>query len=367
MKSEKTAKSPPSAVSKKISKAFALILAKEHIQFNQIGDLITINHQGSVYLSSLTSLPEGTKFENQGSVDLSSLTSLPEGTKFENQGSVYLSSLTSLPEGTKFENQGPVYLSSLTSLPEGTKFENQGSVDLSSLTSLPEGTKFENQGSVDLRSLTSLPEGTKFENQGSVYLRSLTSLPEGTKFENQGSVDLRSLTSLPEGTKFENQGSVYLRSLTGIHSYLGKSREFKTVDGHTMIISSRKTSGEVTLYKARYFAGGALEKMKSCFIAQRGDFYAHGETSQSAISDVTFKSLQSTADVSDIVAAVKKAKAISLVEFRLLTGACLAGCHHFMDTHGIPRDTESLPLNQVLKLTVGAFGGSQLKELFAAS
>jgi hypothetical protein len=352
---------------KSATETFALLLAKEHIQFNQIGDLITINHQGSVYLSSLTSLPEGTKFENQGSVYLRSLTSLPEGTKFENQGSVDLRSLTSLPEGTKFENQGSVDLRSLTSLPEGTKFENQGPVDLSSLTSLPEGTKFENQGSVYLSSLTSLPEGTKFENQGSVDLRSLTSLPEGTKFENQGSVDLRSLTSLPEGTKFENQGSVYLRSLTGIHSYLGKSREFKTVDGHTMIISSRKKSGEVTLYKARFFAGGVIEKMKQCFIAQREDFYAHGETAQSAISDVTFKALQSTADVSEIVAAVKKAKAISLVEFRLLTGACLTGCHHFMDTHGIPRDTESLPLPRVLKLTESAYGGQRLKQLFAAS
>jgi hypothetical protein len=91
-----------------------------------------------------------------------------------NQGYVDLESLTSLPEGIKFENQGGVYLESLTSLPEGIKFENQGYVDLRSLTSLPEGIKFENQGGVDLRSLTSLPEGIKFENQGSVDLRNLT-------------------------------------------------------------------------------------------------------------------------------------------------------------------------------------------------
>jgi hypothetical protein len=70
---------------------------------------------------------------------------------------------------------GYVDLSSLTTLPAGTKFENQGDVDLSSLTTLPEGTKFENQGDVDLRLLTTLSEGTKFENQGGVDLRSLTS------------------------------------------------------------------------------------------------------------------------------------------------------------------------------------------------
>jgi len=58
----------------------------------------------------------------QGYVDLSSLTSLPEGVRFENQGSVYLGSLTTLPEGARFENQGYVDLSSLTKLPDGVRF-----------------------------------------------------------------------------------------------------------------------------------------------------------------------------------------------------------------------------------------------------
>jgi hypothetical protein len=53
-----------------------------------------VTHQGSVYLTSLTALPEGVRFENNGSVYLTSLTALPKGVKFENHGHVYLPSLT---------------------------------------------------------------------------------------------------------------------------------------------------------------------------------------------------------------------------------------------------------------------------------
>ena len=114
---------------------FKETLNKKGYSYTENDGNITVNNQGYVYLSSLTTLPAGTKFENKGYVDLGSLTTLPEGTKFENQGHVYLSSLTTLPAGTKFENQGGVDLGSLTTLPAGTRFENQGQVYLSSLTS----------------------------------------------------------------------------------------------------------------------------------------------------------------------------------------------------------------------------------------
>jgi hypothetical protein len=112
-------------------------------------------------------------FTNEGvNVWLSSLTSLPEGVKFNNGGNVWLSSLTSLPGGVEFNNRGDVHLSSLTFLPEDVEFNNTGNVHLSLLTSLPEGVEFNNGGNVWLSSLTSLPEGVEFNNGGDIYLRS---------------------------------------------------------------------------------------------------------------------------------------------------------------------------------------------------
>lgn len=85
---------------------------------------------------------------------------------------VYLTSLTTIPEGVRFENKGHVYLDFLTAIPKGITFENKGCVSLLSLTNLPKETRFENDGSVDLRSLTTITEGKMFENKGDVWLNS---------------------------------------------------------------------------------------------------------------------------------------------------------------------------------------------------
>ena len=76
---------------------------------------------------------------------------------------------------------GNLYLSSLTSLPEGFNPTVGGSLDLRSLTSLPEGFNPTVGGSLDLSSLTSIPEGFNPKVGGNLYLSSLTSLPDELK------------------------------------------------------------------------------------------------------------------------------------------------------------------------------------------
>ena len=77
---------------------------------------------------------------------------LPEG------GSLYLRSLTSIPEGFNPTVGGSLYLRSLTSIPEGFNPTVGGSLDLSSLTSIPEGFNPTVGGDLYMRSLTSIPE-----------------------------------------------------------------------------------------------------------------------------------------------------------------------------------------------------------------
>ena len=259
-------------------------------------------------------------------------------------------------------HQGYVNLRSLTTLPERVEFNNQGNVNLYNLTTLPEGVEFNNQGFVDLRSLTTLPEGVEFNNQGYVYLYNLTTLLEGVKFNNQGYVNLRSLTTLPEGVGFNNQGDVNLRSLTGKHNYRGKLLEFKHIDGYTMIIESTKKSGDFTIMKSRYFKGGEISDMPKCWIASRGDYFAHGKTMKQAIEDVNFKYLQATLDVTELVESIKKSKVVTKNDYRLLTGACSMGCDEFMKEHGIK---DSVPLDDCKKLVRNAYGGERFNELFS--
>jgi len=257
-------------------------------------------------------------------------------------------------------------LESLTTLPKNTKFENKGDVNLESLTTLPENTKFENKGYVDLRSLTTLPENTKFGNQGDVYLESLTTLPKNTKFENKGDVYLESLTTLPENTKFENKGYVYLESLNNKEAmYQGKKIKIKHIDWHTMIISSSKKVDSFIIHKARYFNGGEFKAMHECFIAERGNYYAHGETISEAISDVNFKYLRETSDIQEIISGIKRKKTVTVEEYRLITGACAMGIKMFMQEKNIT--DKELPLEQVLKITKCRYGWDRMSEIFGGT
>ena len=82
--------------------------------------------------------------------------------------------------------EGSLYLSSLTSIPEGFNPTCGGSLDLGSLTSIPEGFNPTCGGYLDLRSLTSIPEGFNPTCGGSLYLGSLKGKqPSYTQYNNE--------------------------------------------------------------------------------------------------------------------------------------------------------------------------------------
>jgi hypothetical protein len=111
---------------------FATYLSKVVSHYTREGDAFTVRHD--LYLSSLTTLPEGVTLSAGGYLYLSSLTTLPEGVTLSAGGSLYLSSLTTLPEGVTLSAGGYLDLSSLTTLPEGVTLSAGGYLDLSSLT-----------------------------------------------------------------------------------------------------------------------------------------------------------------------------------------------------------------------------------------
>ena len=346
------------------------------------GRVIISKENRNVHLDSLTTIPEGTVFENGGYVNLYSLTTLPDRIKFENGGDVHLDSLTTFSLGVVFKNGGFVDLNSLITLPEEVVFENIGGINLNSLTALPVGMKFKNGGDVHLSSLTSLPKGVRFENEGGVILDHLTTLPEGVVFENVGNIDLRSLITLPEGTVFENGGYVDLRSLTTIPNgiifenkdsiflpslpfepvvYQGKKFSVRTIDESTMLISYSRKVGEYIAHKALYFKGGDLENLPKAYIAEKDGLFAHGETIKKAVQDVEFKFRQENLDITSLVEEIKAKGFLTKEDYRLLTGACELGVKHFLREKGITGDR--LSIKEVLELTKDAYGGETVREL----
>ena len=258
---------------------------------------------------------------------------------------------------------GFVDLPRLTSMPEGITFNNCGGVDLQGLTSMPEGIAFNNGGGVYLRSLTSMPEGITFNNGGYVDLPSLTSMPEGITFNNGGGVYLRSLTSMPEGITFNNGGYVDLPSLPdGEYQYLGQTVTLAQIDGLTMLVGSVRKRGEVKVMSCRYFGGGDLKRLKAYFVAQYGEYSAHGATVEKAIRDVRFKVMQADLDPDELIATIKKRGTVTFNDFRLLTGACESGLSHGLEQAGLKGDTEELTITEAIKAAHGPYG-AQFKRM----
>lgn len=173
-------------------------------------------------------------------------------------------------------------------------------------------------------------------------------------------VNLYDLRSLPNkvAVKFENGGGVYLDSLTSpFQTYMGRKREFRHIDGYTMLITSKRSQGDFTVCKARYFGGGELDKLNSCYLANSGDEWAHGSTAKAAIEDVQYK-LQRTAGREEAIERVQSSQSVTVNDFRIITGACREGMRHHLSQRGIDMEKqENLPLEDALKAMSGSSFG----------
>ena len=230
----------------------------------------------------------------------------------------------------------------------GSVIKTGGDLDLRSLTTLPEGVTLSAGGYLDLRNLTTLPEGVTLSAGGSLYLRNLTTLPEGVTLSAGGYLDLRNLTT--EGQRYQ-----------------GRAIKLRTIDGMTMrLIACRDLGDEIALWSAQYFKGN-LETDPRCFVAQRGAFSAHGQSSQQALRDLRFKIAQANFDAGDLVQEIKARGSVRFNDYRLLTGACEAGLRQGLADRGLDPDTDELPLAQALELCRGAFGGEEFRRLMTSA
>jgi hypothetical protein len=75
--------------------------------------------------------------------------------------------------------------------------------------------------------------------------------------------------------------------------------------------------------------------------------------------------MQATVDVDELVSTIRNKGTVTSAEYRLLTGACESGLGDGLESLGLSRDTPELPLEQVLQLSRGRYGGEQIAELFA--
>jgi len=325
---------------------------------------------GSLYLSCLTSIPEGFNPTVGGSLDLRGLTSIPEGFNPTVGGGLYLSGLTSIPEGFNPTVGGSLYLRGLTSIPEGFNPTVGGSLYLSDLTSIPEGFNPTVGGSLYLSDLTSIPEGFNPTVGGDLDLSGLTSIPEGFNPTVGGGLYLSGLTSIPEGFNPTVGGSLYLRGNLkskkkplpdGFHASLEllieikfNARGFTIADGIlAKIIQSKKNLKKIIIVGKKEISWLASD--------EKGN-YAHGKTSSEAVAELSFK-LADKGDLSDLynmpLDMIKTPMEWGYI-YRRATGACQQGTDNFKSMNV---KKEKYTLREILDATKGAFGHEQFKKV----
>ena len=180
-----------------------------------------------------------------------------------------------------------------------------------------DGEKITINGSLDLRSLSSCDKdflkGTTIN--GLLYLRSLSSCDKdflkGTTIN--GDLDLHSLSSCDKDFLKKN--------VKQLRKGYNEKNGYCFFDGILSKVLKVSIKKEYTIYTTPFN-----------FVVQKSDYTAHGTTVKKAIQDVEFKivaeKLKNDPILEDTLFTVKY--------YRMLTGACDAGCRSWMQNHDIP-------------------------------
>jgi len=135
-----------------------------------------------------------------------------------------------------------------------------------------------------------------------------------------------------------------------------KNNTIKIIDGIATVVRKKRKLGEFQIYQGKIFNNN-----EKCFVAERGEVFAHAQTSKQAVEDANFKYLSHNYDISYVTEEINKTKTMSVSQFRLITGACKMGCDNFLKNKNIQETI--LPLEKALVLIKDQYGWDRIKEL----
>jgi hypothetical protein len=131
-------------------------------------------------------------------------------------------------------------------------------------------------------------------------------------------------------------------------------------DGYLSVTDKTYTVNDITMHKCRYF-GGSFDKH---YIAEKGDYVAHGNTPRKAINDLNFKILSENFEIDEVVNLIKQTGRINKNQYRLLTGACSMGVDKFIKQNEKFIKNDQMKLDDMIKMTKNHYGHSRIVELF---
>ena len=156
-------------------------------------------------------------------------------------------------------------------------------------------------------------------------------------------------------------GNIDLRENARLIHPKTKNINYKSVDNTMFVTESEKISKSIKIlsgYILRKFEKKSFVK-EVCFVAEKDNYFAHGETVKKAISDLQFKIISEKLKKEPI----KKDTIITIHYYRLITGACELGAKSWMKQNNIKK--ESYKASELLPLLekTNAYGLSKFKSL----
>jgi hypothetical protein len=171
-----------------------------------------------------------------------------------------------------------------------------------------------------------------------------------------------SLTSITIPKSVTNIGDYAFWNCTSLTSITIKDKEYicKCVDGLLFLIHSKHNTGEYTIYNGETFNRLKNDELNTspCYVAESGEFTAHGETMKEAVSDLQYKISVDRLQKEPI----HMGDILTIDKYRAITGACKFGVQEWMKQHNIEEGLTVAELLPLLKKT-NAYGYEKFKEL----
>jgi len=128
-------------------------------------------------------------------------------------------------------------------------------------------------------------------------------------------------------------GTLDIRSNCTVDMPFLKGINWKCIDNYCFVIESTKKRGDITIY-----SGYNIEKVTDGiptgtkqYVAEIGEFTAHGKTIKQAIEDCQYKAIADKLQHEPI----SKDTVITPMSYHLITGACQAGIGQWMESNNI--------------------------------
>ena len=192
--------------------------------------------------------------------------------------------------------------------------------------------------------LTSVGGDLSISSNCELKAEALTSVGGDLSIYSNCELKAEALTSV--GGNLSIYSNCELKALTSVGGYLFiysnvklnikclQKINYKVFDNVVYLVESEKTSKGIKIY-----TGGNITSIIDCkpiiekmFVAEKGEFVAHGLTIKKSIQDLQFKIISETLKKEPI-----KADTLFTVKYyRLLTGACDIGCRGWMQANNIP-------------------------------